>query len=46
LTREALSEIAHVTLGNIDAFEAGEPKPANTVLAGKAKPERREKAAA
>ena len=46
LTREALSEIAHITLGNIGAFEAGEPKPANTVVTGKAKPARPEKAAA
>ena len=35
LTREALSEIAHVTLGNISDFEAARPKPAHTIQAGK-----------
>ena len=46
LTREALSEIAQITLGNIGDFEAGEPKPANTVVAGKTKPARPKRAAA
>ncbi len=44
LTREALSEIAQITLGNIGDFEAGESKPANTVVAGEAKPARPKRA--
>lgn len=45
LTREALSEIAHITLGNIGDFEAGRPIAANTVLAAtSAAPARREAA--
>ena len=46
LTREALSEIAHITLGNITDFEAGRPQPANTIHAGKPNAARPKKAAA
>ncbi|WP_454632556.1 hypothetical protein [Bradyrhizobium cenepequi] len=31
LTREALTEIAEITLGNISSFEAGQPKRENLV---------------
>ncbi len=40
LTREALSEIAHITLGNISDFGAGRPIAANVVFAEKPNPSR------
>ncbi|MFZ1109007.1 MAG: 2-hydroxyacid dehydrogenase [Rhodomicrobium sp.] len=46
LTREALSEIAQITLGNISDFEAGRPIAANMVGAVKPKPPRPQRAAA
>jgi D-lactate dehydrogenase len=32
LTREALKNIAEITLANVSDFEAGKPKPQNLVL--------------
>ncbi len=46
LTREALMEIAHTTLGNISDFEAGRRKAANMVSAEKPKAPRLQSAAA